>query len=83
MVDFLAENNLCGQTLLRLVSRGSAIITELLRLSDFIPPIFKSESKSEQSKYADLLSDFSYFRNTEFFENRILTKAVSIVVNKM
>jgi WASH complex subunit strumpellin len=39
--DFLAENNLCGQTLLRLVSRAHAIIAELLRLKDFIPPIFQ------------------------------------------
>jgi len=27
--DFLAENNQCGQTLLRLVARGNAIIAEL------------------------------------------------------
>lgn len=33
MGDFLAEEELCGQTLLRLVSRGSAIIAELLRLA--------------------------------------------------
>ena len=75
-MDFLAENNLCGQTLLRLVSRGSAIITELLRLSDFIPPVFKFDGKNEQNKYAELMSDFSYFKNTEFFENRIITKPV-------
>ena len=39
--DFLAENNLCGQSLLRLVSRANAIIAELLRLKDFIPSIFQ------------------------------------------
>lgn len=38
-LDFLAEGNICGQTLLRLVSRGSAIIAELLRLTDHIPSI--------------------------------------------
>lgn len=41
MGDFLAENNLCGQTLLRLVSRANAIIAELLRLKDYIPSIFQ------------------------------------------
>ena len=41
MEDFLAENNLCGQTLLRLVSRANAIIAELLRLKDYIPSIFQ------------------------------------------
>jgi WASH complex subunit strumpellin len=37
LMEFLAEENDCGQTLLRLVSRGSAIIAELLRLSNNIP----------------------------------------------
>ena len=75
-MDFLAENNLCGQTLLRLVARGNAIIAELLRLSDFIPPVFKADIK-EQGKYAELLCDFSYFNSAEYFENKILTKPVS------
>ncbi|KAK2181203.1 hypothetical protein NP493_407g06015 [Ridgeia piscesae] len=71
MVDFLAENNACGQTLLRLVSRGNAILAELLRLSDFIPPVFKLE---QQNKYSELLFDFRYFRNAEAYENNILSK---------
>ena len=54
--DFLADNNICGQTLLRLVSRGNAIIAELLRLSDFIPSIFKMETKADQLKYGKFLS---------------------------
>lgn len=41
MTEFLAENNLCGQTILQLISRGNAIIAELLRLKDYIPPIFR------------------------------------------
>jgi len=75
MVDFLAENNACGQTLLRLVSRGNAILAELLRLSDFIPPVFKLE---QQNKYSELLFDFRYFRNAEAYENNILSKPVSM-----
>ncbi|ELU12274.1 hypothetical protein CAPTEDRAFT_155968 [Capitella teleta] len=75
MVDFLAENNNCGQTVLRLVSRGNAIIAELLRLADFIPAAFKGNGRPEQLKYADLIFDFSYFRQTEFYENRIIQKA--------
>ena len=81
-MDFLAENNLCGQTVLRLVSRGNAIIAELLRLSDFIPPVFRdSASRPEHTKYAELLSDFSYFSNSEYFENNIISKPVSIWLN--
>lgn len=41
MGDFLATNNICGQNLLRLVSRGNAIIAELMRLKDYVPPIFR------------------------------------------
>ncbi|CAK8692488.1 unnamed protein product [Clavelina lepadiformis] len=69
--DFLAENNLCGQTLLRLISRGNAIIAELLRLSDFIPPVFKLENKADQAKYGSIICDFSYFKAAEYYENRI------------
>lgn len=41
MGDFLATNNICGQNLLRLVSRGNAIIAELMRLKDYVPPVFR------------------------------------------
>ena len=60
--DFLAENNLCGQTILRLVSRGNAIIAELLRLSDFIPAVFKMETKVEQVTYGKLFYAFILLR---------------------
>lgn len=62
MVDFLAENNLCGQAILRIVSRGNAIIAELLRLSEFIPAVFRLKDKSDQQKYGDIVCDFSYFK---------------------
>lgn len=58
----MAENNLCGQAILRIVSRGNAIIAELLRLSDFIPAVFKLKDKSDQQKYGDIICDFSYFK---------------------
>ena len=62
MVDFLAENNLCGQAVLRIVSRGNAIIAELLRLSEFIPTVFRLRDKNDQQKYGDIICDFSYFK---------------------
>ncbi|XP_070556885.1 WASH complex subunit 5-like [Ptychodera flava] len=71
MTDFLAENNLCGQTILKLVSRGNAIIAELLRLSEFIPPVFKLENKADQLKYGDILCDFSYFKGSEYYDHKI------------
>lgn len=36
----MAEDNLCAQNLLKLVSHGNAIIAEILRLKDHIPSIF-------------------------------------------
>ena len=77
MDDFLATENLCGQNLLQLVSRGSAIIAELRRLSGNIPTTIllsesHSESKTSASKrYASVLFDFQYFRDPEEFEKKI------------
>lgn len=76
MVDFLADNNACGQNILRLVSRGNAIIAELLRLSDVIPQVFRLETKNDIQKYNDILCDFSYFKMTDFCENKIESNPV-------
>ena len=75
MSDFLAENSLCGQAILRLTSRGNAIIAELLRLADFIPPFF-IQSRPEYQKYIDLIIDFSYFKSQDAIENNISSKPV-------
>ena len=40
-MNFLDQDNLCGQNLIRIVSRGSAIIAELLRMSTHIPEVFR------------------------------------------
>lgn len=45
---FLAEDNICGNTLLRLVSRGNSLIAELFRLSQNLPP-FLSHLYNESS----------------------------------
>ena len=60
------ENNLCGQTLLKLVSRGNAIIAKFLRLFDFIPPEFCFDKKQVQLKYGDVLTEFSYCISRNF-----------------
>lgn len=72
--DFLSEINNCGQTILRLVSRGNAIIAELLRLSEFIPVEFNPSpdtSKEERDRLELLLPDFSYFHKPDLCEARI------------
>ena len=67
--DFLSPQNACGQTLLRLTSRGNAIIAELLRLSDFIPPVYRLSKPEEARKYAAIILDFSYFKRSEYYDN--------------
>ncbi|KAK4872669.1 hypothetical protein RN001_014698 [Aquatica leii] len=71
MNEFFAENNVCGQTILHLVSRGNALIAELLRLKDYIPTIFKLESKQDVQKYSEIIFDFSYLRTAEVHEQKI------------
>lgn len=76
MMDFLAENNVCGQTLLRLVARANSIIAELMRLSDYVPQVFRLETKVEQQKYGDVVLDFTYFKAPEGFNKKIEDTAV-------
>ena len=56
MGDFIATNNMCGQNLLRLISRGNAIIAELMRLKDYIPPVYRLSSTCFKSKLNKLLA---------------------------
>ena len=64
-MDFLAENNACGQTLLQIVSQGNAILAELTRLSSMIPP------QLNHDRYSEIVLDFSYFKTTEAFEKKL------------
>ena len=43
-MDFLDPNNDCGQALLKITANGSAILAELLRLSNHIPEVFLFDS---------------------------------------
>lgn len=49
-MDFLDPNNDCGQTILKLVASGSAIMAELLRLSNHIPEVFLFDSSTLVNK---------------------------------
>jgi WASH complex subunit strumpellin len=63
------DHDVCGQELLKLVARGSAIIAEILRLKDYIPE-FYSNSK-EEKKYSNIIFNFNYFENVDFHEDKI------------
>ncbi|XP_030745333.1 WASH complex subunit 5 [Sitophilus oryzae] len=71
MKEFVAENNICGQTILLLVSRGNAIIAELLRLKDYVPKVFKLENKEDVQKYGQIIFDFAYFKTSDVLEDQI------------
>lgn len=71
--DFLAENNQCGQTLLRLIARGNAIIAELFRLSDYIPQAFTVPNNAN-NKYSEIIFDFKYLSNQVYFDTIIQQK---------
>jgi len=79
-MQFLDEQNLAGQALLRLVSRANAIIAELLRLSAHVPPVFKLEDKATQKKYGEILMDFSYDSKADYFQSRIENTPVRITM---
>lgn len=73
-MEFLGKDNQCGQNILRITSRGSAIIAELLRLSANIPEVFLGKDKvrdPEQRKYLDVIFDFQYLNQPEDYEKRI------------
>ena len=81
--DFLADGCAAGQTLVRLVSRGNAILAELLRLSQNVPPAFllssnpKENRESPFAKYLGVLFDFRYLKNTDLAEEKIEKNNVS------
>eukprot|EP00124_Ichthyophonus_hoferi_P003041 Ihof_evm1s240 gene=Ihof_evmTU1s240 len=71
MPDFLAQDNPCGQDLLALTGRGTAIITDIQRLSSFIPNVYRLKTKVERDKYCDIIHDFHYFTMMEIVEKKI------------
>ena len=53
IMDFLDPNNDCGQSILKLAGNGSAILAELLRLSNVIPDVFMFNSQSKEGQKKD------------------------------
>jgi len=77
-MDFLHADNVAGRTLLTLVARGSAIISELLRLSEHIPPVFLAGIPGAtgagqpipplDARHAKILLDFRYLKEPERYD---------------
>lgn len=71
MKPFIAEDNICSRNLLKLVAHGNAIIAEILRLKDHIPPLYCMETKEVIQRYQEIILDFSYFKISENVEKKI------------
>ncbi|XP_058790000.1 WASH complex subunit 5 isoform X2 [Phymastichus coffea] len=71
MSDFAMIGNTCGQNLLRLVARGNAVIAELMRLKDYIPPVYRLDTKHYVQKYGVIIVDFAYFKAANAHEQKI------------
>ena len=89
-MDFLTEGSIAGQTLLRLVSRGSSIIAELQRLSSLTPTALRYAGLAEEdaaeaarvlegdpraARYRPVLFDFRYLKTPEMFDKQLNTSA--------
>ena len=80
-LDFLSESNICGQTLLHLVSRGSAICAEISRLSAHIPAALRGDGEAASvaaaAKYGPVLFDLRYLATPEMFDRSGNTSAAA------
>ncbi|KCV67711.1 hypothetical protein H696_05819 [Fonticula alba] len=65
-----SSSNDAGRVILTLCSRGNAIIAELHRLADYIPPQFRF-NPSTARQLAILFPDFTYLSTSELCEKRI------------
>lgn len=74
-MDFTSSTNHCGQTILRLVSHGNAIIAEILRLGQHIPEVFYLKDQ----KYKDIIFDFRYMNNEDSMNMKIQSSGVSFL----
>lgn len=87
-MQFLHEKNSCGQTLLRLCARGSAVVAELLRLSASVPAPFLLATKGDIKKYSNIVLDFAYLdrargKGPDFYEQVIEQSQVCNRVNSL
>ena len=81
---FIDGNNLCGQTLLRLSSRGSSLIAELFRLSNNIPSVYVEQNSKNPSLEQQLLFNFNYLKRPEYYERKInASEALQIADDEM
>ncbi|KAH0786381.1 WASH complex subunit 5-like [Histomonas meleagridis] len=70
-MELLSKSNPCGWSLLTIVSRGSSIIAEIQRLSQYIPEDFTFPKTNLTHPYAKILYDFDYIGRESEIESTI------------
>lgn len=93
-MPFLADDNVCGRTLLKLVARGNAIVAEILRMKDHINvftsvPSSKSNTEQERfygvkkSVFESILFDFKYLKAPEKYEEFVTSSEKLIELDEV
>ena len=70
-MELVSRSNPCGWSLVTIVSRGSSIIAEIQRLSQYIPEDFTFPKSQVNHPYAKILLDYDYFGNETQIDNMI------------
>ena len=68
---FMSKDNICSQNLLKITSRGSAILAELLRLSSNVPDVFTADDSIKDprgQKKSEISFNFHHLRDPEEYE---------------
>ncbi len=70
-MDLLSDDDVCGQRLTRIVSRGNSILAEMSRLAANIPRVFFGQADATSVKYLNILFDFDYLKNPDTYDAAI------------
>ena len=70
-MDLLSEDDVCGQRLVRIVSRGNSILAELSRLAANTPKVFFGQADPTTHQYLSILFDFEYLKNPDHYDAAI------------
>jgi hypothetical protein len=82
-MDFLDPNNDCGQTILKLAASGSAIMSELLRLSNHIPEVFLFDSSTVVSKKQPMIGAQANIVKQTMDGEAIDSNTASLILNEL
>lgn len=73
MIDYINskknKEDYCYDELLKIVARGSSILSDIFHMKNFIPDVFYKPE--ELKRYNGVIFDFEYLKKIDFFEEKI------------